>query len=422
MFKYRIEILLGIAILASIVLRLSLFENMINLYETERTVPLANYGPTPSGRGYAFDPHDYLLLASRIASGRGYSYEDGSPTAFRPPLYPTFLSFLRPGFPFSSALPIWANFALSTLAISLFVWTIKIECGTKLAFPALVVFVFDNKWLQADSHVWSEPLLILLLASAVFICSMAKQDKKRPSIQLSLAALPLGLSCLVSPVTLVAIPLFSIALFLFDKRKVGVLVAFLVLSFVIIAPWTLRNAVVTGSFIPIAANGGMNLYIGNNAEGIEWSYQIYDSKTLNEIQQKGSSESGIDKEFYKRSFEYIRAEPSHFVSRFLSKARTFWAFFPRESLLGKVVTVGLLFPCVILGAFRVIRYKKFGGIIALILLSTGFLTYSSFWVWWRMAIPYAALAWLLVFNGVQWLCATTPRLIRCYNHTIIKRP
>ena len=48
-----------------------------------------------------------------------------------------------------------------------------------------------------------------------------------------------------------------------ERRRRACALAFGIL--LVMVPWTVRNAKCFGEFIPLTTNGGINLYIGNNA-------------------------------------------------------------------------------------------------------------------------------------------------------------
>jgi len=57
-----------------------------------------------------------------------------------------------------------------------------------------------------------------------------------------------------------------------NKRKgVRIAILYTLIACATIAPWTIRNAIVTGHFVPISTNGGVNFYIGHNEDFDYWS-------------------------------------------------------------------------------------------------------------------------------------------------------
>ncbi len=93
---------------------------------------------------------------------------------------------------------------------------------------------------------------------------------------------------------------------------------------VAIAPVTIRNYVVSGEFIPISVNGGINFYVGNNPEaprtiayrpGRQWE-QLRLEPQLHGI----TSPREADAYFYRKAFAYVRDDPAGFLGGLLRKA------------------------------------------------------------------------------------------------------
>jgi hypothetical protein len=97
-------------------------------------------------------------------------------------------------------------------------------------------------------------------------------------------------------------------------KAISVMILFMA---IVIFPWTLRNAVVFNSFIPIATNGGFNFsmsffenadgsYRGDVTEVILGHSYNWDTNTLFE---KNWTEKEIDQALYQAGFDYIRNRP-----------------------------------------------------------------------------------------------------------------
>lgn len=409
----RAQIVL-LAILAATCLlgRAYLFAGKIQDCSFERCVPTTPDLTTPAGVGYGYDPHDYLFLAHRLSSGNGYTYEDGAPTAYRPPLYPLFLAVIRPGFPAASTSPLWWNFALSSLAILLIGLVAARESG-RLAFAAIIpILSFNVLWIEADTHIWSESLYTFLLSASVLLWTWGDgcAKKSRNTMLLAGAGIVLGLAVLIRPLTIIA-SVFAVGyLVLIPPRKsLATAIGFLVLSAALPASWVVRNHLVAGMPGTLSTNGGMNLYIGNNPEGINWASELSESKAYREIMagRKTISELEADKGFHRRAVGYIEADTSAFLSRSLAKSREFIAFLPHGSIYARIMTLLILIPLMAVGVFGAIRRRRSGLVLAFVLLVVPMLVYSVYWVWWRLAISYMPLAWLLCFSGISLVARRT---------------
>jgi hypothetical protein len=76
-----------------------------------------------------------------------------------------------------------------------------------------------------------------------------------------------GAGALVHPSLLLfplIFPLADIVRSGLTRRTVGIFAVQAMFVGLVIAPWTIRNAIALGRFVPISTNGGYNLYVGNN--------------------------------------------------------------------------------------------------------------------------------------------------------------
>jgi hypothetical protein len=99
----------------------------------------------------------------------------------------------------------------------------------------------------------------------------------------------------------------------------------------VVVPWTYRNYAVFGKCIPVSANGGLNIAIGNNPSGPS-SHNSYidsvwsDSTNLEQVGGLHWTEAQRDSFFLVYGLEYIREHPGDFLKRGAGKlAVTFGA-------------------------------------------------------------------------------------------------
>jgi hypothetical protein len=192
---------------------------------------------------------------------------------FRAPGYPAFLAAATLGRPERTALAKGASAVLGSVSalllalISARVFRRRgVAIGTGLSaavFPSLVI---------VSIAVQSEPLFLALLLLAGLALLVAAD---RRSVQAACAAGgSLALAALTRPSAIVLAPLLAAPLF--DRRTSGAerrrLAAAALISFLAaLAPWTVRNAVRFGEFIPVSDAAGVSLYAGNSA----WTRSFY---------------------------------------------------------------------------------------------------------------------------------------------------
>jgi len=210
-----------------------------------------------------FDGISYDVLAYNLVSGNGFALD--TLTAFRPPGYPLFLAAIYSLFGRDYA---WIRIfqailgALSALPIYILarqVWSRPVAVLGALGMAAHPILIYFTQAIYPET-------LMVLLACILLMLTIA------PSGGMStrrgfLVGLLLGLMSLIRPATLVLGVWFALWIPLRSSgrwRGVATAGALIDGTLILVLPWTLRNYRVCGAFVPIATNGGVNLWAGSN--------------------------------------------------------------------------------------------------------------------------------------------------------------
>lgn len=218
----------------------------------------------------------YPLFAEGIAEGRGYLSLGQHPTAYYPPGYPFFLGGLqwildRVGL--GEHLVLVAGLLqalLGGLAVGAVVVAGARLGGRRVALVAGVVLALWPNLIIHSSLMLSETLFIAVFTVTLAALLRALDGPRWWSPALVVAAFGLGLCTLIRPQsTFLALPAIAVAWALSGMgwrrwcARLGVLVAGVVL---VVAPWTIRNAVVLDGFVLVSTNTGDNLCMGFNPD------------------------------------------------------------------------------------------------------------------------------------------------------------
>jgi 4-amino-4-deoxy-L-arabinose transferase-like glycosyltransferase len=148
------------------------------------------------------------------------------------------------------------------------------------------------------------------------------------------AGLALGVAAVFSPLILPFVPLAALAVW---RPKPVAALALLIATALPIAPVTLQNWLRGGEAVLVSSNGGLNFYLGNNADyrdtftlrpGRHW-----DELTTAPDRQGVTTAGGRSKWFYARGFEWVRGSPVRAAGLYLRKLYLFFngAEIPRDS-------------------------------------------------------------------------------------------
>jgi hypothetical protein len=263
------------------------------------------------------DGATYLHLAERLLSGKGY--EAAGTLAMWPPGYPMFLA------PWL-ALPASPRIAVvsSNLALFLLGSAGLLRLGRRflpeghVRLAVALYAVWPNLVFQAGLPE-KELLLVALLPWVLHFWIHACSTGGRRFSALAAGAL-LGVCCLVQP-GLQYLPAFlglhGWASALAGRHLIKSLLLLSIGMASVVSPWTVRNALVLGEFVPIATNAGSVLYRANNplATGAYTERGLVDLSHLGEVE--------ADRAARRLAKEWIVENPAAFLRLGLEKQLLF---------------------------------------------------------------------------------------------------
>ncbi|HJZ78439.1 MAG TPA: tetratricopeptide repeat protein [Vicinamibacterales bacterium] len=317
------------------------------------------------------DTSAYAGLAERVLGG---DLALGPGLYYLSPLYIYFLSLL---------LGIWQSFTfvrfvqvvLGTAAVACVFVTAAEWFGRRAAWMAAALAALTGIFTFYESLILQTALdpFFTAAASACLTLGLTRDDRR----WFALAGTTFGIHVCNRPN--VALPAFTIAVLLAATRRWRAAAAFSAAAAAALVPITLRNIVVSGDWSPVtASHGGLNFYIGNNADA-DGSYhavpgvtpdikgQQEDTRRVAErATGRALDDAGVSSYFYGLGLSWIRERPLAAATLFARKmalvfsARYLWLnysyqFFAHDELtLLRVMFVGpwLLIPLGLVGLVR----------------------------------------------------------------------
>jgi 4-amino-4-deoxy-L-arabinose transferase-like glycosyltransferase len=196
---------------------------------------------------------EYREKAVAVAGGGSYGH------ATRPPLYPLFLAavYRLAG---DGRVPVSCAQALLGAAAALLAFgTARRLCGARGGLVAGLLVACYPGLIVYTGLLMSETLYILLFGAALFVLA---RDEPPAAAACAAAGALLGLACLTRSVAAGFIPVAAAWLCLRAGWRRGALL--LLAAAAALAPWTARNALRHGRFVPLDTYGGYNFLFGNN--------------------------------------------------------------------------------------------------------------------------------------------------------------
>ncbi|MYC12498.1 MAG: glycosyltransferase family 39 protein [Gemmatimonadetes bacterium] len=327
---------------------------------------------------------------------------------YRPPLYSLFLAGIYHTFGHKPVLVRIAQAILGTITCY-FIYVLGCRMGRVLVgliatglFAIYPLFIFFSGVLMAET-------ILIFLTTISFLCCVQFWEKNTFTMAMIFGGI-VGLSALCKPVLLPWLPL--VLFFWWQKSRLApVQKASRVLTVVgalclIILPWTARNHIVSGEFVPISTNLGINLLVGAHLEGRGVYDNHIDYLALYHTLADTSQGTAADRRIAGIVLGWIIAQPLHYLSLSIDKLLYFWCpWVPGEPPLYNAIAVLSCTPLLTLGlAGTFIQRQRSEGLALILLIICMSLLHMVFFAHTRFRLPVDAVlcapaAWVCV----QWI-------------------
>lgn len=274
-------------------------------------------------------------IAGAIARGEGFSSpfaEPTGPTAWIGPVYPYMLAGIFKVFGLFSDASAIAIFSVNSLFAALTCWTM-FQIGNEV-FGKRVALLASGLWAvvpfffrYAITWVWDPPVSAFLLSVGVLLVIRIKSTGWKEWAGMGALA---GFSALVNPALTTLFPvLFAWAVWKLWRRRIhawkSAAVALLVM-FVCISPWLLRNRVVFGQWVFLRSNAGFEFSLGNFPGSPGVAFKGMHPAVNRRIfeQYKSMGEIAFCKLKGDEAVAWARSHPEDFIKLSLKRVADFW--------------------------------------------------------------------------------------------------
>ena len=357
------------------------------------------------------DQVSYDALARSLLDGRGYSFTNSwypftpanTPTAHWSFLYPLYLAgtYAVTGYhPLATRL---LQGAVGGALLCFLVYKIgrrvdNENTGLVAAGLAAVYgyFIYYNVALMTET--FSIVLVLLTLYQSIEL-----KENPTPMRWVGLG-FSFGLAALLRQTVLLFAPFLLFWLFVELRTRATRWWYFalpVVIIFLVISPWTLRNYLVYREFLLLNSNAGYALYASNNPNlGTDWRNEVVVVPVPEEL--TGQNEAELDRALTQRGLQFILTDPKRYLWLTLNKTLEYFRFWPasdssRISNLNRVLSFGLYLPFMVLGVgLSLSRWRNFVPLYLFIVIHTGIHLFS--WPSPRYRLPVDAV--LMVFAGL----------------------
>jgi 4-amino-4-deoxy-L-arabinose transferase-like glycosyltransferase len=280
-----------------------------------------------SGYFPAHDAFDYVRHATSIAAGDGYPESryalDGGPSALRPPAYPYLLGTVYAVSGDSETAGRVAGAVLGALAVLLLFLVVRRIWGRRVALIAATLSAVFPPLVSIDVQLLAEPLFIALELAAV-LCVL---EFRRSGGELRWAAAAgalCGLGALTrnpGPMLLLPIALgIATARPILSRRGLAAPAVVVAVAALVVAPWTLRNAVDFGRLAPVTTSSGFALAgtynetsLRDDAHPGAWRTPVNVPSTSSLFLTHGVDEGTVDATLRRDALRFAREHPGYAI-------------------------------------------------------------------------------------------------------------
>ena len=268
--------------------------------------------------GLVSDGEFYHGMALSILNGYGFSNFDGSAANLWMPGWPAFLAAIYGifGISIGHAQIVLAVIGAGTTAL---VIALGARIGSRrIALSAGALHAFWPGLIFYSGVLFGETLFSFVFTSALLLIAVAAKAEKRPFAWTFAAGAALGLAVWIrsEPVVYLAVAVATFMSAGTTGRRLGARTVLITLGLaLVISPWTVRNAVVFGRFIPTAVNGGIVFYEGNHPGAPGGPDLLAVTKLRSRLPHLSHAESNLrlSQLGWDEGFKYIRQHPVDFV-------------------------------------------------------------------------------------------------------------
>ena len=290
-----------------------------------------------------FDASVYDTLARNLASGRGFSDEQGEPWCVWGPGYAFFLSIIYRIFGHSYlAVRIVQSF-LSAIVCLLVYFIGKRTYNSTIGLIAMGLSSIYPAFIAFSGLLLSETLFTFLLSLMVLFSVLGDQTKQIKYWILSGTSLSLATLCRSEALLLPSAILGCWLILAISKREFLFRFVALTLTMIFfILPWTYRNYRKFDTFIPVSIGAGQLLWLGNYPDieviGTRGKFQPDKEPLKSLIANRSPVEA--DRVLFREGIKNIKRHPMTFLKLSLERMFWFWVGSHSNSFYGLGASFG----------------------------------------------------------------------------------
>ena len=183
-----------------------------------------------------------------------------------------------------------------------------------------------------------------------------------------LLGLALGLTVLLRQLFLLFAPFILLWMWWAKRPSLWKLALPLIVTGLLIAPWTVRNYLAFDKFVPLNTNSGHAFFWGNHPRFGTQFVEILPTREYyemipDELRAQGLNEAEMDSELLKLGVQFVVDDPGRYLLLSLSRIAPYFKFWPSAlsspvANVARVASFGLFLPFIVYGLFLALRQRS----------------------------------------------------------------
>jgi 4-amino-4-deoxy-L-arabinose transferase-like glycosyltransferase len=339
----------------------------------------------------------YNDIAEQLLHGHGFTM-NGKPYIDNPPVYPLLVAGVFGIFGHGW----WAIAVLQSLVDSVSALLVlalgRRLFGSTVGSVAAAAYAVYPYLASQAVEIMDTSVFVCALLAFLYLCVRTSESRAWPWAAGAGAAA--GIAYLIRPTVAVVALLFPLLVAVLGARArtvVRVTAVAAAAALIVVAPWTVRNAIDFHAFVPGAAKAGINFWKGNSPHAAAYiaagrSVDLLTERADAPHQPAGLNPVQADAWWRHRALMWIRAHPGAWAHALWVKLVAFWSWQLNPRTYGET------------GAKDVIYTATYGPLLVLALLGS-----AAAWRWRRRAVLFLWSV-ILAFTAVHVLTVGYTRL------------
>ena len=364
------------------------------------------------GRTFDGDESAYAGMALRLIEGMGFVDNRGNSTSVLGPAVPLLVAIPTALLgPQIAGIRVFMCLIEALLVPVCYLLGRSLAGSRKVGLTAAAIAVFFPTWIVPSGAVMTDIPAAVLIALLVWL--LVEGLRRESLLWMAGSGLVWGIAILTRAVSLSYAPAIIVWLLLVMpgwKMRFGAIAMVMISAAVLVAPWSMRNTYVHGTFVLTSTQGGHELNRGNNpmATGILAYDHTYFSENLEQRypREQYVNEARRSSLYQADAVNFISENPGRFIELCFIRFIELWKLYsPRVPLIASLAVIGSFGVALPFFLIQVVRrgWQRGPEMLLLLIIACHTAVHVVYTSIVRYRVPIEPLLITMAIQGFYWL-------------------